>query len=81
MVPATSFETRPPIVPPRAKEGRKNGRKEGIKKERKKGKRREKREDRRQTSLSRDGVQEAPSKTRVYTLPVAVMDGHRDHGH
>jgi hypothetical protein len=59
MVPATSFETRPPIVPPRAKEGRKNGRKEGIKKERKKGKRREKREDRRQTSLSLDGVQKS----------------------
>jgi predicted transposase YdaD len=71
-----------------ASEGRKEERKEGRNKERKKeGK--EKREERRQktdVSLSRRSAKileevSLPSNTRVYTLPVAVMDGHRDHGH
>ncbi len=62
-----------------------NQQREREERERERRERRE-REERRQkteTSLSRDvsPKRSPPSKTRVYTLPVAVMDGHRDHGH
>jgi hypothetical protein len=57
-----------------------NGGTEGRKKEGKE--KREERREKTETSLSLNSPKRSPpSKTRVYTLPVAVMDGHRDHGH